>query len=513
MSEPANRRHTAWHLLLTGVLGLPLITPLLRWSSVPCTHDGHLHYHRVAAIRHAWENGLFFSRWLPDLAFGYGYPFFLYREPFPLYLTHFMHLAGLPLPAATNLFYAATILLAGAFTYLWVRDIFGAPAGIVAAVAYMAAPYQLVDALVRGNQVESLALALFPLLLWAGRRFLISGAARWFFVGCLGLAALGLSHNISLLLFTPALALYLLALVWVHRLPWRRGLGRVALLMGIGLGLTAFYTGPAVLEMDEVTLSLSTTTRNNDFRYNFASLAEIFSAVSPEDPTLINPPLPFRLGWTQTALGLLGLLSIAWLRRREQRAHILLMAGATVIFLAFALPFSRPLWEALPLIEFVQFPWRFVGRAALPLAMLAAVPVALLTQLSRSERAARERLLLTAGTALPIALLMLEAFPLLYPTYCPEAPFPDIVDVHRYERETGLVGVDPEGSYFPTTVRRRPQGSPLEADYVAGRPPQRFDEDALPDGASVLEASYGPNRARIEVESPAAFQARYLTFA
>ncbi|HSM55689.1 MAG TPA: hypothetical protein VK879_05990, partial [Candidatus Sulfomarinibacteraceae bacterium] len=123
------------------------------------------------------------------------------------------------------------------------------------------------------------------------------------------------------------------------------------------------------------------------------------------------------------------------------------------------------------------------------------------------------RLLLTAGTALPIALLMLEAFPLLYPTSCPEAPFPDIADVHAYERTTGLVGVDPEGSYFPTTVRSRPQGSPLEADYVAGRPPQRFDEGALPDGASVLEASYGPNRARIEVESPAAFQARYLTFA
>ncbi|MFW5942329.1 MAG: 6-pyruvoyl-tetrahydropterin synthase-related protein [Chloroflexota bacterium] len=513
MSEPTGRRHTWWHLLLTTLLGLPLITPLLRWSSVPCTHDGHLHYHRVAAIRHAWEDGILFSRWLPDLAFGYGYPFFLYREPLPLYLTHFLHLAGLPLPAATNLFYAATILAAGAFTYLWVRDIFGAPAGIVAAVAYMAAPYQLVDALVRGNQVESLALALFPLLLWAGRRFLLGGAARWFLVGCLGLAALALSHNISLLLFTPALGLYLLALVWIHRLPWPRGLGRAALLMGIGLGLTAFYTGPAVLEMDEVTLSLSTTTRNNDFRYNFASLGEIFSAVSHEDPTLINPPLPFRLGWTQTALGLLGLLSLFGIRRREQRAHLLLMAGAAAIFLAFALPLSRPLWEALPLIEFVQFPWRFVGRAALPLAVLAAAPVALIDTLWARRGAEQNRLLLVAATALPIVLLALEAYPLLYPTYCPEAPFPDIADVHRYERETGLVGVDPEGSYFPTTVRSRPQGSPLEADYLAGRPPQRFDESALPQGARLLSATYGPNRARIEIESPAPFRARYLSFA
>ena len=86
------------NLILVTLFGLPLVTPLMQWQRVPCTHDGHLHYHRVAAIRHAWENGVYFSRWLPDLAFGYGYPFFLYREPLPLYLTHFLHLAGLPLP-------------------------------------------------------------------------------------------------------------------------------------------------------------------------------------------------------------------------------------------------------------------------------------------------------------------------------------------------------------------------------------------------------------------------------
>ncbi|HFE65642.1 MAG TPA: hypothetical protein ENJ93_00145, partial [Chloroflexi bacterium] len=169
-----------WHLGLVTLFGLPLLTSLLRWTAVPCTHDGHLHYHRVAAMRYAWENGLYFTRWLPDLAFGYGYPFFVYREPTPLYAVLWPHLLGLPLPAATNLFYALTILAAGWFMYLWVRDIFGGRAGLVAAVAYMAAPYVLVDALIRGNAPESLALALFPFLLWAGRRWLLRGSWGWF---------------------------------------------------------------------------------------------------------------------------------------------------------------------------------------------------------------------------------------------------------------------------------------------------------------------------------------------
>ncbi len=507
-SSTSSRRATLSHLLLVTLLGLPLVTPLLRWSSVPCTHDGHLHYHRVAALRHAWENGLFFSRWLPDLAFGYGYPFFLYREPLPLYLSGLLHAAGLPLPAATNLLYALGILTAGWFTYLWVRDIFGARAGIVAAVAYMAAPYQLADALVRGNQVESVALALFPLLLWSGRRFVLRGTAGWFLLASGGLVALALSHNISLLIFTPSLLLYLLVTGWVHRLSFRPLLLRLLLLFGLGLGLTAFYTAPAVLELDQVPLSLSTTTRHNDFRYNFASLTEILAPVAAEDPQLLNPPLLFRLGWVPVGLALLGLLSLRWRDNREQRAILLLMALAAAIYLLLALPPSRPVWEALPLIEFVQFPWRLVGRAALPAALLAGAAMGPWPSIRL-----RWRGLPAVFTSLALLLLVLEAVPLLYPAMCPEEPFPTILTVHHYERETGLVGVDPEGSYFPKTVLSRPDASPLETDYVAGRPPQRFDEQALPAGATLLQAAYGPLTAEITLQTPQPFQARYLTFA
>ena len=52
-AQHGRRLNTAYWLLITA-LGLPLITPLLRWTAVACTHDGHLHYHRVAAMAHAW---------------------------------------------------------------------------------------------------------------------------------------------------------------------------------------------------------------------------------------------------------------------------------------------------------------------------------------------------------------------------------------------------------------------------------------------------------------------------
>lgn len=554
------KKHSLWQLLLVTLWGMPIVSPLLRWGMVPCTHDGHLHYHRVAAIRHMWENGLLFSRWMPDLAFGYGYPFFLYREPLPLYATHFLHLTGLTLPVATNVFYVLCILAAGWFTFLWVRDVLGAPAGFISAIAYMTAPYQLVDALVRGNQVESTALALFPFLLWAGRRYMVAGgrwplaASGWFLATVGGLIALGLSHNISLLLFTPTLAIYLMVVAWGQgreegrreKEEERRGgiarlqsmseqaafiprylarfrvaltrlrLGRIILLFGLGLGATSFYTAPAVLEIGEVTLSQSTTSRNNDFHFNFTTVSEIFAPVTPEDPSLINPPLPFRLGWGPAGLALIGLTTLLFNHNRQQRAHLILMAVGAATFLVLSLPISLPLWENLPLVEFIQFPWRMVGRAALPVAFLAGASThywRLGIGDWRLDTPRTAHYALRASFCLLPILLFVETIPNLYPSQCPEGSFPTIGAVHEYEHNTGLVGVDPEGSYFPRTVQRRPAGSPLEANYQAGQTPQRFDTTQLPAGATLTRAHYGNNTATIELHTPTPFTAQYLTYA
>lgn len=515
-----------WQLGLVTLLGLPLLAPLLRWTAVACTHDGHLHYHRVAAMRHAWENGLYFSRWLPDLAFGYGYPFFVYREPTPLYAALLPHLLGLPLPAAENLFYALCILACGWFMFLWVRDIFGPRAGIVAGVAYMSAPYVLIDALVRGNAPESLALPLLPFLLWAGRRWLLTGKGRWFLTTIGVLAFFSLSHNISLLIFTPTFLIYLLTLAILHKVERRTAVLRILTIFILGLGLTVFYSAGALLEMDAVTLTQSTTTRNNDFHYNFASLGEILAPVTPEDPALINPPLLFRLGWVTVGMAVLGVVSLYFYWRpvngrrpletganKERAVHIVLMAVATAVFLFMSLSISLPFWENLPLIDFTQFPWRFVGRAALPLAMLAGAPFVCLDDFAKGKSYPK------AGTALrilffiSIPLLIIETVPNLYPNECREDPFPTILTVFDYEHGTGLVGVDPEGSYFPRTVQKRPSASPLETDYQAGLDPQRFDITSLPQGASVDSAVYTPLTASLQVTTPEAFTAVYQTFA
>ncbi|MEM7332771.1 MAG: glycosyltransferase family 39 protein [Chloroflexota bacterium] len=505
------------------LLGVPLISPLFHLTAVPCTHDGHLHYHRIAAMKYAWQNGLYFSRWLPDVAYGYGYPFFVYREPTPLYASLFPHLLGMPLPAAENLFYALTILASGWFMYLWVRDVFGSVAGIVSAMAYMSAPYLLVDALIRGNSPESLALPLFPLLMWIGRRWVLNGRYQAFLVGVFSLAFFSLSHNISLLLFTPFMLLYLVIVGWNQRLDWQTLAFRVLALFVLGLGMTLFYSGGALFELDSVTLEQSTTTRNNDFRFNFVTTGEVFGPVATEDPNLVNPDLNFRLGWVPVGLAVLGVVWGLGIKEwgsgigdlgsgknasvvdrqseivNERRLHVWGMLFATAVFLFMAFPLSRGLWENLPLIDFVQFPWRFVGRAALPVAFLAGVPFA-----SGQTSVWKSSFLVVA-----LGLLFVETVPNLYPALCHEETFPTINTVHNYERVTGLVGVDPEGSYFPRTVKKRPSASPLEANYLQNSFPERF---LLPDGVTGELVRQTPLGATVVVEGNAPFTAVYQTF-
>src|SRR5512135_662142 len=90
------------------IIGLILAAPLLQASPL-CTDDGALHVFRTVALDRALGDGLLYPRWFPDLAFGYGFPFFNYREPLGYYLIELVHWLGASFPAALNLVLAGSL--------------------------------------------------------------------------------------------------------------------------------------------------------------------------------------------------------------------------------------------------------------------------------------------------------------------------------------------------------------------------------------------------------------------
>jgi hypothetical protein len=173
---------------------------------------------------------------------------------------------------------------------------------------------------------------------------------------------------------------------------------------------------------------------------------------------------------------------------------------------------SLAVWEAIPLLSFVQFPWRFVGRALLPITILAgsAFTVDSSSQRIRKTSTAFRKSLFNTIICSVIIILILSALPDTYPPkgLCSLEPYPDIADVTAYEQQ-GWLGMDPEQSYFPVWVGMHPSDSSLANAFALGQLPERLDLDSLPNGVEVLSADYNILSASIRIKSPQAFQVRW----
>jgi len=495
-------------LLLVALLlfFVPALQPLL-CADFTCGYDNVFHLWRAVQVDHLWAQGVLYSRWAPDMAHGFGFPLFNFMPPGTAIGAALLHRLGLSWPVALNGLFALGMIAGGLFMFCLARDLFGTYAGMVAAVGYVYAPFLAYDVFNRGSLSESVAWAFPPLILWALRRWSLFRERRFLIAGTLGLAALMLSHHPFGFLFAPLLALWVLLMGYLAR-DWRV-LWRGVLLGGLGLGLVAFFWLPPLLERDFVQTERLLGTWVFDYHYNFLSLGHVLALPRAADPYLIND-------WPQKSLGLVPLLIallplLRW--KRLSRAtcwYVILLGILALAFTFLVLSPSVKLWEHLSLLSYIQFPWRYLGPAAFCLALLAGAAVSTEETVARvvSPVARGFHFLATLGLMVALIAANLGWF---FPASC--APPADIspAGMIAWERATDTLGTTAKGEYLPVWVKRMPDDV-LDAAYVAGRPVERLSAETLPVGAAIISADYGAVRASITLETPTAFQARYLAF-
>jgi len=489
-----------FHLSFVMLL-LPALQPLLA-SDPACGYDTGFHLWRAVELEQSLRRGVFFSRWAPDMAHGYGYPLFNFSAPASTYGVALLHLLGLPWPWALNLAFALVLLLSAYGMYLFVGDLFGRYAGLVAGVLYVYAPFHAYDLFYRGGLSQSSAWLFPPLILWALRR---ADRRVGFVVAALGTGLLLLTHSAFALLFAPLLLAYLLL---VGRERGRRTALRGGLALLIGMGLGAFFWLPALAELRFVHSENVSGAWVFEYGHNFLPLDQLFALPRNADPTLLNDWPARGLGLVPTVLALVGLLALCGRRHRLQVAFF---TPVMVLFLFLALPASKPIWDGLPLLQRVQFPWRLMGPATLCAAVLAGAAVFRLSRIAC--RASRITCCLSPFVP-PVlaAALVLAHLGWFYPRHCPLPEDTTVAGMLAWEHQTGTVGATALGEFLPIWVEQIPQSVHVEGGGAVGEQPARFDGAVLPEGATVPEADYGPTRALLVVESPVSFRARYLAF-
>ena len=475
-------------LIVALALGALAAAPLLLGAGFLNTRaggDSPFLLFRLHQLHAALSEGVFPVRWMPDAAYGLGYPFFNYYAALPYYLAAAFKSFGFSYVASLKLTQLAGYLLAAGAMYAWARRHTRTPWGaLLASAAYTFAPFHMVNIYVRGDSLsEFWAFAWYPLILLAADRLMARRAPARLAALALAYAGLLLTHNLSAFIFSPFLLLYLLLVGARKRNPQGchspqprgrlRAYGACALALALGVMLAAWFWLPALGELNQVQLAPSTTGYfhyANHFRAGDLIQPALVFDYAVGDPAAgeMGETTPFAMSAPQALAGAAGGLALVFrlLRRFTRRgeagdgapgvgfALFLLVGAALSVFLIT--PASSFLWERVPGLPLVQFPWRFLSVASLFLAALAAYIPDLAFGIATPLRAAGPLIALVLSLALAasaLAGLRLDFIPLNDHDITAER-------LQLYEYFSGNIGTTIRYEWLPNTVNPRPYSGP-----------------------------------------------------
>jgi 6-pyruvoyl-tetrahydropterin synthase related domain len=351
-------------LCLSILASLAVLLPFFRLGSAS-GHDFEFHVASWLDVAYQWQHGVLFPRWTAWTNYGFGEPRFIFYPPLSWIIGAALSLI-LPISWVPAAFILLAQTLAGTSAFFLLRRLAGKIPACLGAAFYAANPYALLISYVRSDFAEQLACAIFPLLFLAALRlagllaeekprrsaitlFAVPFAAVWL---CNAPAGVIASYSVALLFAWAALTQRSWGLV-------PRGIIGLAL----GFGLAGFYLLPAANEQRWVNIgqALSSGLLPSE---NF-----LFTQTADVEHTWFN----WISSLCAVALILLTALTAFASRRFSRGAKIstgpkalwgnaLLVLGSVATVMMLRL--TAPLWNLLPKMRFVQFPWRWMSIVA-----------------------------------------------------------------------------------------------------------------------------------------------------
>ncbi len=337
-------------------------------------HD-FTHAARIVEMSRGLQDGDFPVQWSKNFGYGYGMPLFLFYGPFPYYIGALLYLTLNSVSWSILVLFSIVNIVTLLGSYRLGKELSGYTGGVVFAALYTLAPYRAVNLFLRGALNELWAMALLPWLVLGW--YLMTKKHRWAWLYIsVSTAIIILSHNLSALYFVPlGFFIGLLLFFWKRKNKNGTHQDLISLIVKgllsatLGFGLSAFYALPAFLEKSFTKLDQQVLTGYFDYHNHFLYLRQFLldnwryggSEWGPNDG--IN----FFLGYG-VLLGL-GFAVFQTVRRikheRKQTSLIMILLFITMGGLILVTTQKTLwLWENLPMIAYLQFPWRLLGAIA-----------------------------------------------------------------------------------------------------------------------------------------------------
>lgn len=363
-----NMKLRNWFFILIILIATGIASRDLFKAGYFSIHDD-LQVGRLYEMDLCFKDGQIPCRWVPDMGYGYGYPLFNYYPPLPFYFGELVHAVGFSIIDSTKVMFIAGFLISAVLMFMFGRKLWGDWGGLLSSVLYLFAPYHSVDVYVRGAMNEHWALAFLPGVCWTVYEIIVRDRVRVkeisYFALFFGL--LLLSHNLMAFIFTPAVAVFALLLIWLKKKNLKEKVVHLAVGGLWGAGLAAFFTLPVIFEKKYVHVE---TMLMGYFNYlaHYVSIGKLLFTRFwgyGSSGWLQETGMPFQVGLPQWPLAVLVfiLAIVLFLKKKTTKEYLILNTYFLILFLSSLFmvhPRSVFLWKIFPMVDYLQFPWRFL---------------------------------------------------------------------------------------------------------------------------------------------------------
>lgn len=371
LGASAGRRAWLAAFAVSLATGLLVVSPFFCLGTAS-GHDIAFHASSWLDVAGQWKEGILFPRWCEWANNGFGEPRFIFYPPLSWMLGAALGFI-VPWNAVPGTFILLAQTLAGISMFALARRFLSTRAAIFGAACYAANPYALLVVYLRSDFAEELACAFLPLLLLAAVQLCGLMENRWrsgarvTAIFALLFAAMWLSNAPAGVLVTYSMALLFswAAIARKSFAPVLRGAAGLAL----GFGLTGSYLLPAAYEQRWVNIGQALASGLQPAQ-NF-----LYTKIADAEHNQFNLTASNIAVLLMAMVGAAAIVAYQNTQREEYGAEkklwhaLLLLAAAAMVLM---LRSSLALWEHLPKLRFVQFPWRWLGILAVPYAYFSA---------------------------------------------------------------------------------------------------------------------------------------------
>lgn len=338
----------------------------------PGFYTGHDVWHIVARLYHfdqAIRDGQILPRWSGGLLNGFGYPLFIFSYQLPWFIAEMFVLSGVSIFDALKLVFIITYVLSGVTMYLWVSDMWGKRAGIMAGLVYLFTPYRFANIFVRANLGEATGFIFFPLIFWSLYRLNQKKYSSGIIIGSAGISGALLSHVMAAGLFLLPVGLFFGFSTYIiyktNKISAAKYISGVLLTFILGTGLAAYYLLPAITYKP---LTVFSDLYRGLYKEHFTPLVKLI--YSRWEYGAIGTPLEMsrQVGlviWIIVGISLLVSVGNFIFRKGffKKTIHVYGLIFTLSFFgsLVMMLPLSKTIWKMFENATLIDFPWRFLA--------------------------------------------------------------------------------------------------------------------------------------------------------